>query len=112
MYINFIPIRPKTEFIDLLDTLWYIFVKEDDIDFVIFCRIFKSKEVNARIIFEKLFYIFFLKLTELSFPLKNQQVLGKLFALIDTDKAGAGQVSVNQVMASITEYTSERLVHS
>lgn len=59
MYINFIPIRPKTEFIDLLDTLWYIFVKEDDIDFVIFCRIFKSKEVNARIIFEKLFNIFF-----------------------------------------------------
>ncbi|EFX75389.1 hypothetical protein DAPPUDRAFT_323294 [Daphnia pulex] len=72
-------LRPKTDFIDLLDTLWYIFVKEDDIDFEIFCRIFKSKGV-----------------------------LGKLFALIDTDKAGAGQVSVNQVMAVITEYTSER----
>ncbi len=41
-----------------------------------------------------------------------QQVLGKLFTLIDTDKAGAGQVSVNQVMAFVTEYTSERLTHS
>lgn len=39
-------------------------------------------------------------------------MLSKLFALIDTDKAGAGQVSVNQVMAVITEYTSERLAHS
>ncbi len=52
------PIRPKTDFIDLLDTLWYIFVKEDDIDFEIFCRIFKSKEVNAKIIFKNCFTFF------------------------------------------------------
>nr|CAH0104033.1 unnamed protein product [Daphnia galeata] len=69
--------RQKNEFVDLLDTLWYVFVKEADIDFDSFCRIFKSKGV-----------------------------LNKLFVLIDADKSG--QVSIDQVMAFITECTLER----
>ncbi len=34
-----------TEFVDLLDTLWYVFTGETDADFETFCRIFKSKGV-------------------------------------------------------------------
>ncbi|KAI9564083.1 hypothetical protein GHT06_007821 [Daphnia sinensis] len=52
--------KPKgTEFVDLLDTLWYMFLKQADINFETFCHVFKSRGV-----------------------------LPKLFSLIDTHKTG------------------------
>ncbi|XP_046447189.1 NADPH oxidase 5-like [Daphnia pulex] len=53
-----------TEFVDLLDTLWYVFTNETDADLETFCRIFKSKGV-----------------------------LIKLYALIDKNKAGQVSVN-------------------
>lgn len=51
------------EFIDLIDTLWYVFVNEADVDVDTFYRIFKSKGV-----------------------------LAKLFVLVDTNKTGQTSV--------------------
>jgi len=89
-----------TEFVDLLDTLWYVFINEADADFETFCRIFKSKGVietdycTSTVLC--LDYIFI--------PLK--QVLIKLFGLVEQNKSG--QVSVDQVMTFFTECTLQR----
>lgn len=90
------------EFVDLLDTLWYVFVNEADADIDTFCRIFKSKGV--------IFFWEFVCLVMFNhaFWRTKCQVLAKLFVLVDTNKTG--QVSVDQVMAFFTECTLQRWV--
>jgi hypothetical protein len=44
-FLTFVIRAEGTEFVDLLDTLWYVFTNETDAGFETFCRIFKSKGV-------------------------------------------------------------------
>lgn len=93
------------EFVDLLDTLWYVYTNEADADFETFCRIFKSKGVRN---WNWLSYdvpAFELFLNSKYSLLLIQQVLIKLYAVIDKNKSG--QVSVDQLMTFFTECTAK-----
>lgn len=95
------------EFVDLLDTLWYVYTNEADADFETFCRIFKSKGVRNWI--NWLSYdvpAFALFLNNKYFLLLIVKVLIKLYAVIDKNKSG--QVSVDQLMTFFTECTANK----
>lgn len=94
------------EFVDLLDTLWYVYTNEADADFETFCRIFKSKGVRN---WNWLSYdvpAFALFLNNKYFLLLIVKVLIKLYAVIDKNKSG--QVSVDQLMTFFTECTANK----